>query len=125
MTKSFRGKLLRHWPAVAPWAHTAMVFGAVLVVARFLHLAGPEGAAAVAGLARLFGKGFAEVPHRLARGLFPDAPGHYIDRTTAAVAAAQTKVHEAVTDLTVIGAELQMIGDRLHSARTRFPRDGG
>ena len=102
-----------------------MIFGAVLVVARLLHLQGLEGAGAVAGLARLFGKAFAEVPHRLARGLNPLAPGHYIDRTTAAVAAAQVKVHEAVTDLTVIGAELQMIGDRLHSARARFPRDGG
>lgn len=109
----------------APWLHTLMVFGAVLVVARFLHLAGPEGAAAVAALARLFGKGFADVPHRLARGLFPELPSHYIDRTVAALATAEKEVHRSITELTLVSAELQMISDRLHSARTRFPRDGG
>ena len=122
---STRGRLLRHWPTLAPWLHTLMIFGAVLVVARVLHLGGAEGAAAVAGLARLFGKGFADVPHRLSRRLFPDLPGRYIDETMGAVVDAKTRVHEAVTELTVVGAELQMIGDRLHSARTRFPRDGG
>lgn len=122
---SHRAKLLRRWPALAPWFHTVMVFGAVLVVARLLHLGGAEAAAAVAGLARLFGAAFAEVPHRLARGLFPDAPGHYIDRTVSAIATAEKEVHGAITELTVVSAELQMIGDRLHSARTRFPRDGG
>lgn len=113
-------RLLRAWPWLAPWLHTGLILGAGYFVTR-----GWEPAAVLALVARAGGLGLAWGPQKLARRLAPLLPEHYLDRTMTALAHAQDRVDQAVDGLTVIRAELQMIGDRLHTARTRLPKDGG